>query len=216
MTALPPALGFKTPVVRDIPQLLPLLDTSSFCDASDPRDKVYALLGFITGLEPLGFLPDYSETVEDIYVDIAVLLAQEGGPMAILTRAVCRPSVSRRRSWVPDWRHPPGYVPTNRQYDKMNRSIQATKPTKQGENGSSSSKPLQNRTMNFTRQDTLQITLSKVCTMYDLLMSGDMLGMVDVQNIKITILPADDAKSGPIELDICPERQYSRLISLTP
>ncbi|KAK4206550.1 hypothetical protein QBC37DRAFT_243374, partial [Rhypophila decipiens] len=81
ITSLPPALGFERPKVRDVGQLLNLLDIASFCDASDPRDKVYALLGLVTGLEPLGFLPDYTETVEDVYLDIAILLAQECGPM---------------------------------------------------------------------------------------------------------------------------------------
>lgn len=51
LTALPPAIRFKKPAVRDIAEILPLLDVATFCDASDARDKVFALFGLLTGLE---------------------------------------------------------------------------------------------------------------------------------------------------------------------
>lgn len=62
ITALPPAVGFKKPAVRDIADILPLLDVATFCDVSDARDKVFALFGLLTGLEAYTLKPDYSET----------------------------------------------------------------------------------------------------------------------------------------------------------
>ena len=205
LTSLPPALGFQNPTLRDVAQLLPLLEIASFCDASDPRDKVYALLGLVTGLEPLGFIPDYTETVEDVYVDIAVLLARECGPMALLTKAVCRPSISRRRPWVPDWRHAPNHVPPQEPYEKMMKAIQATLPKPKGDSSSTYKSP-----PTLPLQDTLHIRLAAVCSMHDIL-SGEHPGL-DIQCLKMAILPADGAS--PIELDIYPKHQPQHFKSL--
>ncbi|KAK0719203.1 heterokaryon incompatibility protein-domain-containing protein [Lasiosphaeris hirsuta] len=104
ISGVPLALSFEAPKFRSIEELPRLLDLSSFCEATDPRDKVYALLGLATGTEGYGFLPDYDTDLEHVYVKTAILIAASCGPLALLVRAVCRRSISPTLPWVPDWR----------------------------------------------------------------------------------------------------------------
>ena len=101
---LPPALGFGSRRLRGPDELLPLLDIGGFCDASDPRDKLFALYGMVTGLEAQGLVPDYAATMEDVYTRLALVAAKECGVMEVLVRAVHRGCVSSSLPWVPDWR----------------------------------------------------------------------------------------------------------------
>ncbi|KAK0707764.1 heterokaryon incompatibility protein-domain-containing protein [Lasiosphaeris hirsuta] len=104
LVCVPLALSFVAPEFRSIEELPRLLDISSFCEATDPRDKVYALLGLATGTEGYGFLPDYDIDLEEVYVKTAILIVASCGPLALLTRTVCRRSISPALPWVPDWR----------------------------------------------------------------------------------------------------------------
>ena len=80
--------------------------------ASDPRDKVFALLGLVFDSTPADYLtePDYSKTVEDVYRHVAVNMVTRTEGLDILSAvedAHFRLN-SRLPSWVPDWEtHPP-------------------------------------------------------------------------------------------------------------
>ncbi|KAK5651891.1 hypothetical protein OQA88_11550 [Cercophora sp. LCS_1] len=169
LTALPPTIGFRNPTVRDVGQLLPLRDIFSFCAASDPRGKVFALYGLVTGLEPSGLTPDYSDTVGDVFVDIAVFIAATCGSMALLSRAVCRRSVSRRRPWLPDWRQPQAHIPPEH-YVKIVDAIRATSP------GSIKPSPV--------RRGALRVKFLPVCSLAQLLQFE--------ARFQMAIFPADD------------------------
>ncbi|CAG9981192.1 unnamed protein product [Clonostachys byssicola] len=76
-------------------------------EATDPRDKIYALLGLASDSEELknkGIIPNYSKsyTYEDLYSSVMVALIQAG---YISLLSLCQNAESRTSlpSWVPDW-----------------------------------------------------------------------------------------------------------------
>jgi hypothetical protein len=87
--------------IEDFPQLL--LDTSG-CKSSDPRDKVFALLGLILGANQEGLLADYSLSAEQVYIGLAASLLINHPSCKILRYRNSNPLLP---SWVPDWRTPP-------------------------------------------------------------------------------------------------------------
>lgn len=109
---------------RHTPYLSILLPLTRRLEATDDRDKVYALLGLAdrTGLPPLQ--PSYTQSTSEAYSAAAkAMIAQEGG-LSILSGVHCaRPSKGaiplltrilssstqygeKMPSWVPDWRLP--------------------------------------------------------------------------------------------------------------
>lgn len=110
---------------RHIPYLSTLLPLTRRLEATDDRDKVYALLGLAdrTGLPPLQ--PSYTRSTSEIYsIAAKAMIAQEGG-LSVLSGVHCaRPSQGaissltrifsstqnvgsvELPSWVPDWRLP--------------------------------------------------------------------------------------------------------------
>ncbi|KAL8415030.1 hypothetical protein RB594_006020 [Gaeumannomyces avenae] len=91
--------------------LLYLLESSMAHQASDARDKVFALLGLMGEDPPPTLTPDYSSetTAESVYIKTAEYLLTDEKPLAFLQLAGV--GVSRRHralpSWVPDWADSP-------------------------------------------------------------------------------------------------------------
>ena len=50
-----------------------MLDSFKGLDSTDPRDKVFALLGFVAldGPYPELITPDYERRIEQVYLDVA-------------------------------------------------------------------------------------------------------------------------------------------------
>ncbi|KAK5130373.1 hypothetical protein LTR08_002165 [Meristemomyces frigidus] len=46
--------------------------------ASDPRDRVFALLGIATDATELGVKPDYNKSCEEVYTELARVLLSHG------------------------------------------------------------------------------------------------------------------------------------------
>ena len=90
--------------------LIKLLNSFRHCNSSDPRDKVYALLGLANdqGVHQMVSV-DYSKSVDAVYLECAQFLVRNGDGMEMLTRA----GIPQKRkdtglqlrlpSWVPDW-----------------------------------------------------------------------------------------------------------------
>ena len=85
--------------------LLIMLDRFRYCGCSDPRDRIYGLLG----IDPQGSLyppPDYSLSVEKVFYLFAWYMVGGGQGVEVL----CRAGRSRQRlnlpSWCPDWTTP--------------------------------------------------------------------------------------------------------------
>jgi hypothetical protein len=77
-----------------------------YCQASDPRDKVYALLS-LPDLDELRILPDYSKSVEAVYHHTvrAIIEADKFLDVLHFVRRSCMPSTisTPLPSWVPDF-----------------------------------------------------------------------------------------------------------------
>jgi hypothetical protein len=76
-------------------------------DATDPRDKIYGLLGLVDDkeLQELGLKPNYTQSCREIYTNVAAALLRQGH-LCILS--LCQFSRTRLElpSWVPDWSTP--------------------------------------------------------------------------------------------------------------
>lgn len=84
--------------------------------AGDNRDRVYAFLGHYSinkgGKELQNLTPDYSMSLKDVYIDVAVRVLRGAEDLVLLSSA--HYDAPRRKcedlglpSWVPDWRHLP-------------------------------------------------------------------------------------------------------------
>lgn len=103
-TTLPPALVFDYRVYSTPNQLLALLDLARRCDAHDPRDKVYALLGLALDAAQDGFVADYNLNVQQVYSNVATYLSHKHGWAPLLLRAgPPRQSIPGLYPWAPDW-----------------------------------------------------------------------------------------------------------------
>ncbi|KAK7912155.1 hypothetical protein PG985_014636 [Apiospora marii] len=87
------------------PDLLELLCLSRSNLATDPRDKVYGLLGLTKDAISRSIVPDYSpaNTVAKLFTDIATKLVASGRVGDLLHHAGLDRNVSHLPSWVPDW-----------------------------------------------------------------------------------------------------------------
>jgi Heterokaryon incompatibility protein (HET) len=88
--------------------LLGCLDQTGSHQASDPRDKVFALLGIVEDLQWSDhvFPIDYERSVEETFIDVAKWIIISSSTLAILTgpRPLEQtPTKLKLPSWCPDW-----------------------------------------------------------------------------------------------------------------
>lgn len=81
---------------------LDLLEPCRPCNATDPRDKIHALLGPMSDIEGLP-KPDYGLDVKQVYHKYAHFLLSQGVGVDILHSAGRSRAVLELPSWVPDW-----------------------------------------------------------------------------------------------------------------
>jgi hypothetical protein len=95
--------------------LVYLLGITRDYDATDPRDKIYAILGL---LEELGFesplVPSYHISVDELYTQVAKIIQQESGDLDFLSNVFINPMTRRGAlsglpSWAPNWTVPTDY-----------------------------------------------------------------------------------------------------------
>jgi hypothetical protein len=87
--------------------LLDLLHDCRIFEATDPRDKVYGLLGVAPpDSEAASVQVDYSKSVEEVYEDLANLILSSSGNLDLLSVPQNNSQFSQRLpSWAPDWSH---------------------------------------------------------------------------------------------------------------
>ena len=90
---------------------LDLLETFRDRDATDPRDKVYGLLG-LSDLqeipEDFDYKPkikvDYTKSVKEVYRDLAMALINDQKSLQVLHSAILNSEEPNWPTWLPDWR----------------------------------------------------------------------------------------------------------------
>ncbi|CAH0045816.1 unnamed protein product [Clonostachys solani] len=91
----------------DLPDLLGLLLSTRSLEATDPRDKVYSLLGLIPENEAdaMSLVPDYAAPVEECYLHAATKIIWQSKTLDILTTdRMKNPHLQLDLpSWVPNW-----------------------------------------------------------------------------------------------------------------
>ena len=85
-------------------RLSDLIITNWKREASDPRDKVYALYGLVQGYQKVPLEISYAISVEDVYKSTVRFCIENEGSLSILEHVSQFRNHSYFPSWVPDWR----------------------------------------------------------------------------------------------------------------
>lgn len=89
------------------PALLQLLKSYRDREATDPRDKVYALLGIAGDLSIYRIVPDYSISFEEVYKATTLQFILAYRSLEVLNLSFGLSKASELPSWTPDWRVSP-------------------------------------------------------------------------------------------------------------
>lgn len=94
-----------TPTKLSMPSLVELLVLSRNNLATDPRDKVYGLLGLTDDTVAESIIPDYSQANDaaKVFTDVATKTVNVGQATDLLHHAGVHQSIPGLPSWVPDW-----------------------------------------------------------------------------------------------------------------
>ncbi|KAH6717537.1 heterokaryon incompatibility protein-domain-containing protein [Leptodontidium sp. MPI-SDFR-AT-0119] len=71
-------------------------------DSTDPRDKVYGILGLASDADNIGIRVDYSISVTDLYINTAIHVLETCQNFELLSCSLSNPKLTLP-SWVPDW-----------------------------------------------------------------------------------------------------------------
>jgi hypothetical protein len=71
--------------------------------ATDPRDRIYALLGLANDTQELSIRPDYSKSCRLVYTEFAEAVLMVGDDLDILSKCQFPRFQEGLPSWVPDW-----------------------------------------------------------------------------------------------------------------
>ena len=88
--------------------LLYLLSAFRSCEASDPRDKIFALVGIADQQTIAACTPDYSKDVSEIYSNLAshLIIIERNADILAFCVAPHKGQYLPLPSWVPDWSRP--------------------------------------------------------------------------------------------------------------
>jgi hypothetical protein len=85
------------------PRLDVLLDLGRKANVTDPRDKVYGILGLLPSPIATKILPDYLLPREEVFLRFAKTLLQEVNGLEAILSWCCFKADSSLPSWIPDW-----------------------------------------------------------------------------------------------------------------
>lgn len=75
-------------------------------EATDPRDRIFAILGFSSDSTALNVRPDYEKTCKDVYTEVAEAILTQASNLDILYAVSGPKNMKAMPSWVPDWSVP--------------------------------------------------------------------------------------------------------------
>lgn len=89
--------------------LLTVVKALSEQSSTDPRDLVYAVLGFVQDFKGVSLAPNYTLDVKDVFSDLACQCLKNGYGLEVLHYANMTDDGTKSElpSWIPDWRHQP-------------------------------------------------------------------------------------------------------------
>lgn len=100
--------------------------------ATDPRDKIFGILGLACDTEQLGIRPDYFKSCEEVYINAAQKLLQHGHT-DILAFSQFPKHYKNLPTWVPDWttavQQPCGGCTTDAQFSASGETSVCNVPT---------------------------------------------------------------------------------------
>ncbi|KAG4432561.1 hypothetical protein IFR05_011949 [Cadophora sp. M221] len=97
--------SLRTKQLDGTAQAMPLAKVLIKChslDSTDPRDKVYGVLGLASDADKIGLKVDYSISATDLYIDTAIQVLKTCQNFEILSCFLSNPKLTLP-SWVPDW-----------------------------------------------------------------------------------------------------------------
>ncbi|KAI3545866.1 hypothetical protein CSPX01_04790 [Colletotrichum filicis] len=90
--------------LMDLRELPKLLQATLQCQATDPRDKVYALLGLFPGAKEAQLTADYSLSLDQVFSGLTACMLCQSSALMLPIFAALEPSTSSLpASWVVDW-----------------------------------------------------------------------------------------------------------------
>jgi hypothetical protein len=86
----------------------PLIITILGLETSDPRDKIYGILGLAADrdqLKEFGVQPDYSKSCQEVYISVTSSILRQGHVSVLSLNSFPKTQIGLP-SWVPDWSRP--------------------------------------------------------------------------------------------------------------
>ena len=84
-----------------------LITQTRYCRCSDPRDRIFAVLGLIDKTQAnMHIEPDYTQSVGKVYKDVAVEYIKKRRNLEILRDCGMRDKKSELVKWIPEWAVP--------------------------------------------------------------------------------------------------------------
>ncbi|KAI1449094.1 HET-domain-containing protein [Annulohypoxylon stygium] len=84
--------------------LVRLVHCTQDYQATDSRDKVYALLGMASDVSPDDIIPDYTKPVQEVFLELVRFMITNRYDLDIISSGRLTTSDSSSPSWLPDWR----------------------------------------------------------------------------------------------------------------
>ncbi|GME61524.1 hypothetical protein M441DRAFT_58525 [Neofusicoccum parvum] len=103
----PPALTLTKLGKKPLKDLASLFHVARTCDSTDPRDRIYALLGLLSNADELGLFVDYEKTTQQLFVEVTIRAITTYNHLDVLSEKRFMPNTSPPPSssvstWVPD------------------------------------------------------------------------------------------------------------------
>lgn len=84
-----------------------ILQRNRYLEATDPRDKIFGLLGLSKSFKDILPSPDYNQTPTKLFVEVTARFLSRSKSLYILTGATNANNSLDHPSWVTDWSKPP-------------------------------------------------------------------------------------------------------------
>ncbi|KAF2161879.1 hypothetical protein M409DRAFT_58660 [Zasmidium cellare ATCC 36951] len=102
--------------------LMLLLSRFTHFKSSDPRDRIFALLGIAGDAGELGIVPDYTKTCAQVYTEAARALVEHGFFDIFSYCIYPHIGPQNMQSWVPDWSRVQTRYPLQERITKVHKS----------------------------------------------------------------------------------------------